>query len=539
MKRPFVYSLILGVLFSSFVWGTTGDVLRLFSTPGSCPTGLTYDGDYLWIADRKADSLYQVNSTDGTVIKGFPTPGYFPTGLTWDGEHLWIADRDFRNTMTEYHTGKIYQVCPKTGMILKMIEAPAADPQGLTWDGRYLWMSDNTEDTIYQISPEDGTTILEFGSPASDPHGLAWDGRYLWISDRTRDEIYRVNPKGGVVVMILSSPGAYPRGITWVGENLWNVDYETDEVYQLKIFDETLYSRTNERSAIIEFTHDVINQGPGTVKTLDVYIAEPKTRDNQDILSITYPDKPSAFLDDAWDQRMAHFHQEDLKATQRYTSVMRVRANIYEVMYHIFPEKVGKLEDIPKDIRDKYLADGSKLWIDDPFIQASTKEAVGQTKNPYWIARNIFDYIRLRMHYERVGGWNVAPTVLARGSGSCSEYTFVYMAMCRAAGVPARYAGALVVRGDDASLDYVYHRWVEVYLPGYGWIPVDPSGGDRDWPRDQTMYFGHLSNRFLITTEGGGDSEYLGWNYNSSEAWTADGPVRLRMEQIGEWEPIR
>ena len=531
--------LFFGLLLPAVLWGATGDVLHSFSTPGSCPMGLAYDGEYLWIADRKADSLYQIEQSGGRVIKGFPAPGFFPTGITWDGEHLWVADIDFRNTSTEYHTGKIYRICPKSGSILKMIEAPSADPQGLTWDGECLWVSDNAQDMIYRISPEDGTTIDEFRSPASDPHGLAWDGQYLWVADRGKDEIYRVNPKSGIVVMIMGSPGPYPRGLTWIQNHIWNVDYETDSVYQIKIFDDVPYSRKNERQATIEFTHEVLNQGPGTVKKLDVYIAEPRSRDNQEILEVKYSSAPTAILMDRWDQRVAHFRSEGLKMGNKFTPVMRVKARIYEVMYHIFPEKVGKLEDIPKDIRKKYLEDGSKYWINDPFIQVSAKEAVGLTRNPYWIARNIFDYIRVRMHYERVGGWNVAPTVLKRGSGSCSEYTFVYIAMCRAAGVPARYAGALVVRGDDASMDYVYHRWVEVYLPNYGWIPVDPSGGDRDWPRDQTMYFGHLSNRFLITTEGGGGSEYLGWDYNSYETWTADGPVRLRMEKIGEWNPIR
>jgi len=536
MKKMF--GKIMIVLFvPALLWGATGDVLKQFPTPGSCPTGLTFDGEHLWVADRKSDSLYQIELSGGKVVKRFPTPGFFPTGVAWDGKHLWMTDQDFRNTSTEVHTGKIYMICPKTGITLKMIEAPSADPQGLTWDGEFLWVSDNVEDKIYRISPEDGTTVAEFGSPASDPHGLAWDGHYLWVSDRTEDEIYRVNPKSGLVVMILSSPGPYPRGLTWMGETLWNVDYQTDTVYRIKVFDDIPYSRKNERFASVEYTHDVMNLGPGTVRDLDIYIAEPRNRDSQEIVDVSYSSEPFGFLTDRWGQRVAHFRVENMKPGDRFVPVMRVKVKSYEVMYHIFPERVGKLEDIPEDIRQKYLVDGSKYWINDPFIQSSVRKAVGDIRNPYWIARNIFDYIRVRMEYERVGGWNVAPTVLERGSGSCSEYTFVYIAMCRAAGLPARYVGAVAVRGDEASLDYVYHRWVEVYLPGYGWIPVDPSRGDRAWPRDQAMSFGHLSNQFLITTEGGGGSEYLGWDYNSSERWSAEGPVRLRMEKIGEWEP--
>jgi NADH-quinone oxidoreductase subunit E len=67
------------------------------------------------------------------------------------------------------------------------------------------------------------------------------------------------------------------------------------------------------------------------------------------------------------------------------------------------------------------------------------------------MVRRIARYIQARMTYELSGGWNVAPTVLERGTGSCSEYTFLMIAMCRAAGVPARYVGSIVVRGDDAS----------------------------------------------------------------------------------------
>ncbi|MFZ5434466.1 MAG: transglutaminase-like domain-containing protein, partial [Calditrichota bacterium] len=136
------------------------------------------------------------------------------------------------------------------------------------------------------------------------------------------------------------------------------------------------------------------------------------------------------------------------------------------------------------------------------------------------------------------GGWNVAPQVLTRGNGSCSEYTFLFIAMCRAAGIPARYVGSVVVRGDDASTDEYFHRWSQVYLPGYGWIHVDPQGGDKEKPADVAESIGVVENIFLITTEGGGASEYLDWSYNHNEKWTGHGPVKVHIEALGEWSPV-
>jgi hypothetical protein len=52
------------------------------------------------------------------------------------------------------------------------------------------------------------------------------------------------------------------------------------------------------------------------------------------------------------------------------------------------------------------------------------------------------------------------------------------------------------------------------------------------------MNIGHLPNRFLITTRGGGASEYLGWYYNSNERYEADPQVRVEIETFGEWEPL-
>jgi transglutaminase-like putative cysteine protease len=98
--------------------------------------------------------------------------------------------------------------------------------------------------------------------------------------------------------------------------------------------------------------------------------------------------------------------------------------------------------------------------------------------------------------------------------------------------------GSVVIRGDEASTDDVFHRWSQVYLPGYCWVHVDPQGGDRERPGEVAESIGVLSNRFLITTEGGGASEYLGWNYNYEQTWTSRGPVKVHAEAVGEWSPL-
>jgi transglutaminase-like putative cysteine protease len=93
------------------------------------------------------------------------------------------------------------------------------------------------------------------------------------------------------------------------------------------------------------------------------------------------------------------------------------------------------------------------------------------------------------------------------------------------------------VRGDDASIDDVFHRWCEVYLPNYGWVTVDPSGGDSPLYSEQGRMFGGLSNRYFVTTHGGGDSSYLGWNYNFNSRYSFKGAAEVREEAFATWEP--
>ncbi len=514
-----------------------GKVLKAFASPGQFPTGLTHDGEHVWLADRKSQMLYCIDPDDGRVIREIPSPAYWPTGLAWDGESLWCSDVKGGLPLSENYQGLVYRIDPRNGDVLRVISAPSERPRDLAWDGKYLWCVDEAADEIIQFSPDDGTTIKTLRAPANDPRGLAFDGKNLWVSDRMMDEIYMVDPQNGQVLIITDAPGPFTRGLAFDGKNIWAVDSQEDKLYCLVARDEDLFVLKNERHAQVTYTHMLTNFGPGKMLSGDIHLAVPVDRDNQVIEQISLSPGYD-YVTDKSGQKTAHYHFSNVKPGEKVEAEMVTRAKIYEIRYFIYPEKVGGLDEIPDDIPAVYLENNEKYQTDHPVIAEAVKKVVGDEKNPYWIARKIYNYLMDAMYYEMTGGWNTAPTVLERGNGSCSEYSFVYISMCRAAGLPARYVGSAVVRGDDDCMDDVFHRWVEVYLPNYGWIPVDPSGGDQELPRNQANYFGHLSNRFLITTESAGGSETMEWTYNSNDFYTTEAKTFVVSDHFADWKPL-
>lgn len=523
------FSLILLV---GLAQARVGDVVKTIKTPGPCPTGLAHDGKYLWLADSRLDKIFKIDPTSGKIIKTFDTPGYHPEGLAWDGRYLWHVDSAEK---------LVYCLDPETGMVLKALESNSDRPRDLAWDGRDLWLTDVRNRTIIRCSPVDGMMVQQFPAPGSEPAGLEFDGKYLWITDRAMDRIFLVDPATGWCLSSLRSSGPFPAGLAFDGQYLWNVDYENDEIYQIKVFDNEIMTLWDEKELELRFVKEFRNYGPGIITELDIYLPLPGDRDGQKLLDeIQFLQKPSEMISDAWGQKIAHFNFKNLKAPNVVQPGWTVKARIYAVEYFIYPDKVGSLDQIPEEIKEKYLVDGDKYCINDPFIKNLAQQIAGHEKNPYWIARKIYEYLIEHLSYnlKPVGGWNPAPTVLRRGTASCSEYTYSMIALCRALGVPARYVGAVSLRGDDASYDDVFHRWNEIYLPPYGWIPFDANKGDVDNPGGRVLGIGNVAARYIITTENGGGDKYLWFGYNYGFTWKSEGKCRVAEESYGEWQPL-
>jgi transglutaminase-like putative cysteine protease len=528
IRSLWIVGLVLLMAAAGQLRAAPGDVKTSFEAPCKYPSGLATDGRHFYVADWREAVIHQVRCEDGSEVRSIPAPTLMPHGLTWADGLLYVSDD---------HTGWVYALNPVNGIVENSFEAPESSATGLAWaDGTLFILA---RGRIYRVLPEDGTILNSFAAPERTCRCLAWDGRYLWASDRIKDELYMIEPADGKVIGILASPAPYPAGIAWLDGHLWNVDFQRRTIYQLTIADDQPYRLSDTRRARVEYFWALNNYGPGEIRDLTVNIALPVELPNQKLLSeIGYSTPPAALASDRWQQPCALFRVGTVAAAAKAIVSYSVEAEVSAIRYLIIPDDSETLGDIPKEIRDQYTVDGSRYRISSPYIEQTAKKIVGDETNPYRIARKIYDFVIDHLEYEMVGGWDVPEVVLKRGSGSCSEYTFSFVALCRAAGLPARYQGSIVVRGDDASIDEAFHRWAQIYLPRYGWVPVDANAGDKPSPADQCRGFGGLSNRFLITTQSGGDSEYLRWGYNSFSSYQSTGYCKIEEDNFGFWEPL-
>jgi transglutaminase-like putative cysteine protease len=108
-------------------------------------------------------------------------------------------------------------------------------------------------------------------------------------------------------------------------------------------------------------------------------------------------------------------------------------------------------------------------------------------------ARALYDHVIEKVRYARYGsGWGRGDAVYAcdARSGNCSDFHAYFIALARAAGIPARFAigASIPSERDDGGIDG-YHCWAEFLADGQWW-PVDVSEADKN-RRLATYYFGH------------------------------------------------
>lgn len=105
-------------------------------------------------------------------------------------------------------------------------------------------------------------------------------------------------------------------------------------------------------------------------------------------------------------------------------------------------------------------------------ITAGQTTVLGKAEAIYdWTCENMF------RDPDTVGcGTGDVCSLLKTRGGKCTDIHSVYVALARAAGVPAReILGLRQGKKEGQELTSWQHCWAQFFLPGYGWVPVDPA----------------------------------------------------------------
>lgn len=134
-----------------------------------------------------------------------------------------------------------------------------------------------------------------------------------------------------------------------------------------------------------------------------------------------------------------------------------------------------------KELFNEFTQSEEGIEVDSQEIQELSKKIVGEETNPFWKAYKIYSWITDTITYDHekegaVGKGEKRPVgallALKTKSGICDDYARLFVSLARAAGIPSRYVTLYVPR---EKIDA--HAYAEIYLPPYGWIPLDPTWG--------------------------------------------------------------
>ena len=110
------------------------------------------------------------------------------------------------------------------------------------------------------------------------------------------------------------------------------------------------------------------------------------------------------------------------------------------------------------------------LEKDNAGIQAAARTLSGKTEEE--VVQACFDHtvstLARTAYVEQDVG---ARRAIFEKKGDCTEFADVFIALCRAKGIPARFCQGYLF---EPTQDTHKHDWAEVHFEKYGWVPFDP-----------------------------------------------------------------
>lgn len=157
------------------------ELLRSVKLANTNITGIAVVHDKIFIADSFKKQIQRRRIDAGlSLIDARPSPGPSPSGLFWDGRYLWSSDSQ---------SNKFYQHDPDSELsVLASFKSPGKSPAGMYKDSQYFWSADADMRMLYQHRLDHELRVIaRYSLPAFDAgtQSLAcfsWKDGALWLA---------------------------------------------------------------------------------------------------------------------------------------------------------------------------------------------------------------------------------------------------------------------------------------------------------------------------------------------------------------------
>jgi transglutaminase-like putative cysteine protease len=275
------------------------------------------------------------------------------------------------------------------------------------------------------------------------------------------------------------------------------------------------------RQVTFRYQSELVNIGPETVTRLEVWQGIP-----QDYLPyqklLRYTLEPDTYEvvtgPDTHQSAYFNFTDLDMRPGDSITTTLTGSVLLYE--HH------EDLQTCPGPVPAEFQQPEKYIEADDPQIVNLADGLKNSNQDTCQVVRSNYDYVIDNVAYHYYDEDRGALEALESGEGDCTDMSFLLIALNRASGIPSRQAQGLTLKTEKNGKQILErHQWAEVYFPGTGWAPVDPTFGQNE--SEPYTYFGGQVQEHVTMRIDGWNLYYTWWSETSDNQFQTNTTVEL------------
>lgn len=376
---------------------------------------------------------------------------------------------------------------------------------------------------IVCLDARNGQQLSRTNYDGIHPVDIAVNSSGVFVLDLGDHCIHKIDRKSGKTSLrIQVGPGVKSGsgGIAFLGPDLYvhEADFHRLRPVTWQVHEKSVSSW--KMPLKMTFVQESDNQSTSDVSTVDFHVPIPTDGYAQVVEDLKWSAQPDKKIQDKFGQKIGVFR--DIAIPPNGHHDLRYETTVYTNAVQYDPPKIplASLDEIPEKIRSEYLAPDPVYRLDSKELISAARDARldangAEPADVRTLIENIAWYQSKRFNYVMDDAWDDSLEVFNRGTGSCSEYSFVFSSLCRLNNIPTRLVGGITMADYTTKHETNnFHRWTEVYFPSLGWIPVDVTKFDdgKKGTRDFEFMFGNPGHTVCLS-RGGVDDSALGTSY--------------------------